>query len=77
MNEQELPDLRGVRDRLIADEASNVANTTFCFVVPTDSATCVLLDSQSFRIVGALTWQQEPAKQTRHWWWWADQLSDA
>ena len=42
MNEQELPNLQGVRDCLIADEASHVANTTFCFVIPTDSANCVL-----------------------------------
>ena len=55
MSEWELPNLRGVRDRLIVDEASHVADETFCLVVPTDGANCYLLDSQSHRIVGALT----------------------
>ena len=53
MNEQELPNLRGVRDRLIADEASHVADVTFYLVVPTDGANCGLSDSQSVRIFGA------------------------
>ena len=53
MNEQELPILRGVRDRLIIDEASHVADTTFYLVVPTDGANCCLSDFQNLRIVGA------------------------
>ena len=55
MSEQELPNLRGVGDRLIADVAkpSHVADMLFCLVVPTDGANCYLLDSHSFRIVGA------------------------
>ena len=55
MNEQELPNLRGMRDHLIADEASHVADAPFCLVVPTDGANCCLLDSLSHRIVKALT----------------------
>ena len=56
MNEQELPILRGVRDRLIVDKASHVADVTFYLVVPTDDANCCLSDSQSPWIVGASTW---------------------
>ena len=55
MNEHELLNVRSVRDRLIADEASHVANETFCLVVPTDDDNCGFLDPQSHRIVGALT----------------------
>ena len=77
MNEQELSNLQGVRDCLIVDEALHVADTTFCLVVPTTGANCGLSDSQSLQIIGALTWQKEPTKQTRHRWWWADRLSDA
>ena len=57
MSERELPKLRGVGDRLIADVAkpSHVAYEIFRLVVPTDGANCWLLDSQSHRIVGALT----------------------
>ena len=53
MNEQKLPNLRVMRDRLIADKASHVADATFCLVVPTNGANCNLLDSQSLRIVEA------------------------
>ena len=66
MNEQELLNVRSVRDLLIVGEASHVANETFCLVVPTDGDNCGLLDPQSHRIVGALTWQQGPSKQTKH-----------
>ena len=45
-----------MRDRLIADLASHVANETFCLVIPTDGANCCLSDSQSHRIIEALTW---------------------
>ena len=45
MNEQELPNLQGVRDRLIADEASHVANAAFYLVVPTDGVNRGLSDS--------------------------------
>ena len=47
MNGQELPNLRGVRDRLIADEASQVTDATFYLVVPTDGINCGLSYSQS------------------------------
>ena len=77
MSEQELPNLQNVRDRLIANKASHVVEEAFYLVVPTDGANCYLLDSQSLRIVGALTWWQEPAKQTRHLRWCASRLSDA
>ena len=53
MNEQELPILRGVRDRLIVDEASHVADATFYLVVPTDGTNYGLSDSQNLQIVGA------------------------
>ena len=57
MSEQELPKLLGVGDLLIADIAkpSHVADEIFCLVIPTDGANCCLLDSQSLRIVRALT----------------------
>ena len=57
MSEWELPKLRGVGDRLIADVAkpSHVVDEIFCLVVPIDNANCCLLDSQSHRIVMALT----------------------
>ena len=55
MSEHELPNLRGVGDRLIADVASHVPDEIFCLVVPTDGANFCLSDSQSLRIVGALT----------------------
>ena len=57
MSEWELLNLRGVRDRLIADVAKplHVDDKIFCLVVPTNGANCCLLDSQSIRIVGALT----------------------
>ena len=45
MNEQELPILQGVRDHLIVDEASHVANATFYLVVPTNGANCGISDS--------------------------------
>ena len=47
MSEQELPKLRGMGDRLIADVAktSHVTDEIFCLVVPTDGANCCLLDS--------------------------------
>ena len=57
MSERELPNLRGVEDRLIADVALHIADETFFLVVPIDSTNCCVLDSQSHRIVGALTWQ--------------------
>ena len=53
MNEQELSILQEVRDFLIVDEASHVADATFYLVVPTNGANCCLSDSQSPRIVGA------------------------
>ena len=55
MNEQELPNLRGVGDRLIVDVASHVLDEIFCLVVPTNGSNYCLSDSQSLRIVGALT----------------------
>ena len=57
MSELELPNLRGVGDRLIADVAkpSHVADEILCLIVPTEGANCCLLDSQSLRIVRALT----------------------
>ena len=57
MSEQELPNLRGVGDRLIVDVAKplHVADKIFSLVVPTNGANCCLLDSQRIRIVGALT----------------------
>ena len=57
MSERELPKLRGVGDRLIADIAklSHVADNIFCLVVPIDGANCCLWDSQSHWIVGAST----------------------
>ena len=57
MSERELLKLRGVRDRLIVDVAkpSHVADEIFCLVVPTDDANFCLLDSQSRRIIEALT----------------------
>ena len=54
MNEQELPNLQGVGDRLIVDAASHVPDEIFCLVVPTDDANCCLLDSQSLWIVGGI-----------------------
>ena len=53
MSEQDLPNLRGVKDCLITDEASYVANETFCLVVPTDDANCCLWNCLSLRVVGA------------------------
>ena len=44
INEQELPILRGARDRLIVDEASHATDATFYLVVPTDGANCCLPD---------------------------------
>ena len=61
-SEQELLNLWGGGDRLIADIALHVPDEIFCLVVPTDGANCYLSDSQSLRIIGALTWQQGPAK---------------
>ena len=57
MSERELPKLRGVGDHLIADVAkpSHAADEIFCLIVPTDGGNCCFLDSQSLRIVGALT----------------------
>ena len=57
MGERELPKLRGVGDRLIADVAkpSHVVDEILKLVVPTDDANCCLLDSESLWIVGALT----------------------
>ena len=55
MSERELPNFWGVRDRLIADVVSHVADETFCLVVPTDGANCYLSNSQSHWIVGTLT----------------------
>ena len=57
MSERELSKLRGVGDRLIADVAkpSHAADEIFCLLVPIDGANCCLLDSQSLRIIGALT----------------------
>ena len=53
MNEQELLILQGMRDRLIVDEASHVADVTFYLIVPTDDSNCGLSDSQSLRMVRA------------------------
>ena len=47
MNEQELPNLRGVGDRLIADVALHVPDEISCLVFPTDGSNCCLSDSQS------------------------------
>ena len=47
MNEQELPNLRGVGDLLIAYVASHVPDEIFCLVVPTDDANCSLEFSKS------------------------------
>ena len=66
MSERELPNLQSVRDRLIVDEASHVAEETFYLVAPTDDANYCLLGSQSLQIIGASTLQQEPEKQTMH-----------
>ena len=57
MSERELPKLRGVGDRLIADVAkpSHVVDEIFRLVVPTEDANCCLLDSQSLWIIGAVT----------------------
>ena len=55
MSEQELSNLRGVGDCLIAEVASYVPDEIFCLVFPTDGANFCLSDSQSLRIVGALT----------------------
>ena len=52
MNGQELPNLRGVRDRLIDDEALHVADATFYLVVPTGGVNCGLSYSQSLQIIG-------------------------
>ena len=40
MSEQELSNLRGVGDRLIADLALHVPDEISCFVVPTDDTNC-------------------------------------
>ena len=55
MTEQELLNLRGVGDHLIANIASHVPDEIFFLVVPIDGANCCLSNSQSLRIVGALT----------------------
>ena len=55
MSEQELPSLRGVEGHLIANVASDVVDYIFYLVFPIDNANCILSDSQSLRIVGALT----------------------
>ena len=64
MSERELPKLRVVGDLLIADVAkpSHVTDEIFFLVVPTNDTNCCLLDSQSHRIVEALTYRQGPAK---------------
>ena len=49
MSELELPNLRGVEDRLIADVASQVADENFFLVVPIDGTNYSLLDSWSLR----------------------------
>ena len=51
MNEKELPNLQGVRDRLIADEALHVADATFYLVFPT---TTPIFVSWILRISGSL-----------------------
>ena len=77
MSEQELPNLLGLGDRLIADVALHIPDEIFCLVIPTNGANCCLSDSQSLRIVGALTRLQGPTKQTRHRRWCVSRLSDA
>ena len=79
MSEWELLKLQGVGDPLIVNVAkpSHIADEILCLVVPIDGANCCLSDSKSLRIVGALTWQKGPAKQTRHRQWCASRLSDA
>ena len=57
MSEQELPNLWGVGDCLIAEVALHVSDEIFFLVVPIDGTNCCLLDSQSLRIIRALTWQ--------------------
>ena len=44
MNEQELSNLQGVGDHLIADVAKtlHVVDEIFCLVVPTDNTNCCL-----------------------------------
>ena len=42
MSERELSNLHGVRDFLTTNEASQVADETFCLVIPTDGANCCL-----------------------------------
>ena len=71
MSERELPKLRGVGDRLIADVAkpSHVPDKIFILVVLTNGDNCCLLDSQSHQIVGTLSQRQGPAKQTRERRW--------
>ena len=55
MSEWELPNIRGVGDRLITSVAKplHVVDKLFFLVVPTDGSNCYLLDSQSLRIVEA------------------------
>ena len=48
-SERELPNLRGVRDRLIVNVASHIVDETFCLVVPTDGANYCLWNSWSRR----------------------------
>ena len=55
MSERELPNLRGVGERLISGVASQVAGEIFYLVIPIDGAKCCLLDFHSHRIVEALT----------------------
>ena len=50
MNEQELPNLRGMRDRLIADEASHVADATFTWSFPQTTSIVV---SRILRVFGS------------------------
>ena len=79
MSERELPNLRGVGDRLIADVAkpSHIADEIFYLVIPTDGANCCLMDSRSLRTVGASTWKQGPAKTNNVSRWCVGFLSDA
>ena len=56
MSEQELPNLQGMEDRLIADIASHVPDEIFCLVIPIDGANYCLSNSQSLQIFRALTW---------------------
>ena len=55
MSEQELSNLRGLGNFLIADLASHIPDEISCLVVPIDDTNCCLSNSQSLLIVESLT----------------------